>query len=399
MRVPEINGVRPPLPGREPVLRALKEICGPDFARTARSVDTVAGRRASFVAVPATARSVAATIQLAEQRGLAVMPRGSGSKVDWGAPPAGVDLFIDTGRLGGMWDHHKDALTAEVGTGTPVRALQAALALHGQRLAVDPPSLSATVGGMLALNESGPLRQRFGTPSDQVIRINYVDASGTAGMSDGEHGRPGIADIDGVLMSAVLRLEPLPATRRWVSLSVRTPLQVRDLVEETLGHDLDPSGIEVDLPAARAARAAEQPPGSVSVLLEGEPEEVEQRASRLAGSLGHDAQISGTAPPWWGRYPFARQDVALRLSVRLADLPAAVYALQDAAGIAVPVRGSAGLGTVHAVLPGSFGPDRLERILDSVRNVLMARSGRALIVTAPPDTSRYVDMAGRRELF
>src|SRR5215218_3635983 len=98
----------PPLPGREPLLRALIDICGPDFARTARSVDAVAGRRASFVAIPATTRSVADTIGLADERGLAVMPRGSGSKIDWGTPPPGVDLIIDTGRLVGMWHHRPD---------------------------------------------------------------------------------------------------------------------------------------------------------------------------------------------------------------------------------------------------------------------------------------------------
>jgi glycolate oxidase FAD binding subunit len=381
------------------VLRALEDICGPDFARTARSVDTVAGRRATFVAVPATARAVAATIELADRRGLAWMPRGSGSKIDWGAPPPGVDLIIDTGRLGGMWHDRVDEFTAEVGTGTPVRSLQAALALQGQRLAVDPRSTSATVGGMLAVNESGPLRHRFGTPAGLVERISYVDTSATAGESDGEDGRPGIAEIDGVLMSARLRLHPLPGARRWVSVPVSTPLQVYNLVEETLGRDLNPSGIEVDLPTSGVARTIEQPPGSVAVLLEGETGEVQQRATRLAMTLGESAAVSDIAPGWWGRYPFGRRDVALRISVRLADLHAAVYALRDATGSAVPVRGSAGLGTVHAVLPGSFAPDRVEEILESVRHVLLARSGEAVIVAAPPEISRYVEMAGRRELF
>ncbi|HET6531353.1 MAG TPA: FAD-binding oxidoreductase [Actinoplanes sp.] len=394
-----INGVQPPLPEREPVLRALVDICGPDFARTARAIDTVAGRRASFVAVPATARAVAATIELAERRGLAWMPRGSGSKIDWGTPPPGVDLIIDTGRLGGMWHHRVDEFTAEVGAGTQVRSLQAALALQGQRLAVDPRSISATVGGMLAVNESGALRHRFGTPAEQVVRISYVDASGTAGESDGEEGRPGIAEIDGVLMSARMRLQPLPAARRWVGLPVSTPLQVHHIVEETLASDLQPSAVEVDLPTAVMARPAEQPPGSVAVLLEGETGEAEQRATRLAMTLGGSAWVSEVAPGWWGRYPFGPLDVALRISVPIADLHAAVYALRDATGNAVPVRGSAGLGTVHAVLPGEFGPDRVAEILDSVRQVLLARSGEAVIVSAPPEISRYVEMAGRRQLF
>jgi glycolate oxidase FAD binding subunit len=73
--------------------------------------------------------------------------------------------------------------------------------------------------------------------------------------------------------------------------------------------------------------------------------------------------------------------------------------LHDAAGESVPVRGSAGLGTVHAVLPGTLEPDRVEGILDSVRQVLLARSGEAVIVSAPVEIAREVEMAGRRSLF
>jgi glycolate oxidase FAD binding subunit len=387
------------LPGRRPFLDALIDICGPDFARAARTVDTVAGRRASFVAVPATPRAVAETLQLARRRGLAVLPRGSGSKIDWGTPPAGVDLLIDTARLSGLWDHRTESLTVEVATGTPVRSLQAALALRGRRLAVDPPSRTATVGGMLAVNESGPLRHRYGPPAEHVDRISYVDEDGLFGESDGEDGRPGIAEVTGVITSAVLRLQPLPAARRWVGVPVSTPLQVHNLVEETLAQGLDVSAVEVDLPTPVVARTVEQPPGSLAVLVEGSAASADSRAELVSRALGAGATVSDAVPPWWGRLPFGPKDVALRISVRIADLHAAVYALADAAGGPVPVRGSAGVGTVHAVLPGSFGPDRVEAILDVVRSVLMARGGQAVIVAAPPDIAREVDMADRNQLF
>src|SRR3954467_14059058 len=68
------------LPGREPLLRALIDICGPDFAREAVAADLVAGHLASFVAAPATTRAVMDTLRLAAERGLAVVPRGAGSK-------------------------------------------------------------------------------------------------------------------------------------------------------------------------------------------------------------------------------------------------------------------------------------------------------------------------------
>jgi len=387
------------LPERAPLLRALIDICGPDFARKAGPADAVAGRLASFVAAPATTTTVVDTMRLAADRGLAVVPRGGGTKIDWGLPPLGVDLLLDTGRLAGVWDHRPSGLTAQVGTGTSVRAVQAALALRGQRLAVDPPSAEATIGGMLALNESGPLRHRFGTPSEQVNHVSYVDLDGAPGESDGEAGRPGIAEIEGVIVSANLRLVPLPAARRWVLASASTPLQVHTLVEEALAQEVEPSAIEVDLPTPPAGRATEPPPGSLAVLLEGGPASVDERAGRLAKALGDGVTVSEIAPRWWGRYPFGPADVALRIAVPIADLHAAVYALRDATRGPVPVRGSAGIGAVHAVLPGDLHPDQVEAVLDTVRSVLMARGGRAVIIAAPPAIAREVDMAHPRDLF
>ena len=378
-------------PRTERVLDALVDICGPDFARVGRSVDAVAGHRAAFVAVPATTRAVADTLRLAADHGLRVVVRGSGSKIDWGRPPPAVDLIVDTGRLSGMWNHDVPALTAEVATGTPVAALQAALALRGQRLPVDPPSRTATVGGMLAVNESGPLRYRFGMPAEHVDRVTYVDAAGRAAESDGEQGRPGLAEIDGVITSAVVRLRPLPAARRWAAVPVPNPLRLAALV--TAASDLEPSGVEADLPADGTA-------GTLAALFEGDDEaSVAGRAERLAGMWGDGATVAPIAPPWWGRYPFGRDEIALRLSVPAADLPAAIYALGDAIGAAVPFRGSAALGVGHAVLPGTFTPDRVESLLDTLRHVLMARNGRVVIVAAPVALARRVEMAARHDMF
>ncbi|MET0424999.1 MAG: FAD-binding oxidoreductase [Actinoplanes sp.] len=380
-----------------PILTALVDICGPDYARAARSVDTVAGRRAGYVAVPATTHSVADTLRLAADQGLTTAPRGSGSKIDWGFPRFGVDLLVDTGRLSGLWNHDVGAATAEVGTGTSVRALQAALALRGQRLAVDPPSRTATVGGMLAVNESGPLRHRFGTPAEHVERISYVDASGEAADSDGDEGRPGIAEINGVITSAVLRLQPLPPARRWVGVAVPIPSQLPVLVAAAA--EVEPAALEVDLPAGG-------PVGMLAALVEGDEADATARADRLAaawggawGGGGGGVTVAAIAPPWWGRFPFDRRDVAVRLSASTADLPAALYALGDAAGGPAPVRGSAGQGSVHAVLPGTLTPQRLTTILETLRHVLMARNGRAVIVSAPVELAAQVEMASHHDLF
>jgi glycolate oxidase FAD binding subunit len=383
----------------EQVLRALVEICGPHFARQAGHADTVSGHRARFVAAPATTTAVIDTLDLAAKHGLGVVPRGAGSKIDWGFPPPGTEILLDTGRLAGIWHHRPDDRSAEIGTGTPVRAVQAALALQGQRLAIDPPSPDATIGGVLSVNESGPLRYRFGSPHEQVSAYTYVDPSGAAATS------PVTPDADepgpppGVLVSVTVKLHPLPDGRRWISHPVWTPLQVHNLVAGTLDAEVDPSAIEVDLPALVAPGRAEQRPGAVAVLLEGKPVAVRERAARLAGELGQDSSVTAMAPVWWGRYPFGPDDIVLRVTVPIADLHAAVYALRDSAGGAVPVRGSAGVGIVHAVLPGHFTAERVEGILDAIRGVLLARNGRCVVVAAPPAVRAAVDMARREDLY
>ncbi len=129
------------------------------------------------------------------------------------------------------------------------------------------------------------------------------------------------------------------------------------------------------------------------MLLEGDPGEVAEQANRLITLLGGDTRASDVPPTWWRRYPFGPADVALLIDVPVAHLSAVIYALRDAVGVPVPVRGSAGLGIVHAALPDPQRPDRVAAIVDVLRIVLLARAGSCRVVAAPaPDT------AGRRPL-
>jgi glycolate oxidase FAD binding subunit len=176
-------------------------------------------------------------------------------------------------------------------------------------------------------------------------------------------------------------------------------VQVPELVAAVLAQAAEPSAIEVDLGAPAGGRATALPPGSLAVLLEGSPVAVTARADQVAKALGRAATVSPKAPRWWGRYPFTGDDVVLRVSAPVADLHAAVYALRDAAGMPVPVRGSAGRGSVHAVLPGTLSTERVEGIVDAVRGVLLGRGGRCVVITAPSPLNTEIDMAARPDLF
>ncbi|WBB84461.1 MULTISPECIES: FAD-binding oxidoreductase [unclassified Micromonospora] len=453
-------------PGALDITRKLAEICGSPFARFAGPADEVAGRTARWVAVPGGPHAAAEVLRLAAAYDLTVVPRGAGTKIDWGAAPAQVDIMLDTGRLAGVWHEPHAAAVAEIGAGTPLRAVQATLARTNRRLPVDAPSPGATLGGVLAADESGPLRHRHGSPCAQLIGVRYLDADGELvsvgesgteafgraapgvgggrpggrapaadagadggpgrGGGDAILGRGGMPGLDvarllcgsqgglGVLVSATMRVQAVPASRVWVSRPVWTPLEVHDLVRAVLASGVGPAAVELDLPVPvplpRRRIPATHPSvinrpdhpavtgrpaaGSLVVLLEGGPADVTERAERLTAVLGAPAMVSHHAPEWWGRYPFAPGDTALRIEVPINDLHAAVYALRDAAGTPVPVRGSAGGGAVHAALPGALPPERVASILTAVRSVLIARRGRCVVVAAPTAVRRAVDLWG-----
>ncbi|MEV0903150.1 FAD-dependent oxidoreductase [Actinoplanes sp. NPDC049802] len=366
------------------LLADLVSICGPGAARAGRPDDTATGLGADFVASPATPRSVADLLHIAVERDLSVRPRGSGSKIRWGRHPRRVDLIIDTGRLNGMWDH--DGATAIVAAGTPVDAAQAALRPHGRRLTLDPPSAGATVGGVLAMNESGPLRHRFGAPAGQALGVSLVDPAGRiTETAEWE------ATTGEILTSALLPLEDLPEAARWVVRPVSTPTEAGELVAQAVSRDFSLSGVEVDLPAAGS--------GTLALLLEGPADRVATSAARLARQLGPRAIIQAEPPPWWGRYPFGDSDVVLRIRVRSRDLHAVGYTLRDAVGAPVPVRGSAVAGVVHAVLPRGLSAARIGDVVVALKQVLLGRGGRVVVLTAPPELAAQMEMARPEELL
>src|SRR5215469_14368663 len=229
----------------DPVLRALMAAC--PASRPAFSGDAVAGGTPRFAASPATVAEASAVLRAAADYDLAVVPRGSGSKLAWGVPPRRCDLVVDTLRLDQVLEHAAGDLVARVQAGVSLHRLAEVLGGAGQELALDPaPGLGTpdgvmpdgaggnaaeldaagadgagldsagldsagldsagldsagldgpgggpgpypeggTVGGTLATAAAGPRRLRYGTPRDLVIGVTVIRADGTVAHSGGK---------------------------------------------------------------------------------------------------------------------------------------------------------------------------------------------------------------------
>ncbi|OIV36637.1 hypothetical protein BIV57_15140 [Mangrovactinospora gilvigrisea] len=187
-------------------------------------------RRRPVVLRPADAgEAVEAVLEGAKARGR-LRIAGAGTAAEWGGMRPDPDAAVlSTERLRGVVDHQPDDMVLVVRAGTPLAELAPELAAHGQRLALDPARAEegATVGGLLATADAGPLRQLHGGPRDLVLGVTVVLADGTAARSGGRVIK-NVAGYDlakllsgslgtlGLVVELAVRLHPVPeATATW----------------------------------------------------------------------------------------------------------------------------------------------------------------------------------------
>src|SRR5260370_1697973 len=162
-------------------------LVGQEHVRPASPADAVAGVQRKLIGDPGTEKELAEVLRLSNEAGLAVIPRGGGTKPRWGNPPSRADLILSTARLSAIIEHAWADLTVTVEAGCTIQRLQETLAQHGQRLALDPlwPK-KTTIGGVLSTNDSARPRFPFGPAPAPVLGVTIALPDGTL-ASRGRH--------------------------------------------------------------------------------------------------------------------------------------------------------------------------------------------------------------------
>ena len=134
---------------------------------------------------------------------------------------------------------------------------------------------------------------------------------------------------------------------------------------------------------------------TVVVLLEGTEAGVEGRAAAAKELLG-DVVVGREAPAWFNRYPFASDEVGLKLTAEiggLARLLLAVRRTTERHRVAVHVRGSAA-GVLYAGLPADLGPEAAAAVVEDLRDSAPTYGGCVVVLTAPTAVRHVLDMWG-----
>jgi len=132
------------------------------------------------VVVPADEADVVATIALAREMGVPLLPRGAGSSQC--GQTVGEALVVDhSRRLNRIVHFDEQARTVEVQPGVVLDSLNAFLKPHGLWFPVDvSTSAQATIGGMTGNNSCGSRSIAYGNMVHNVLAIDALLADGTA---------------------------------------------------------------------------------------------------------------------------------------------------------------------------------------------------------------------------
>ena len=212
------------------------------------------------VVEPDTAAEFAAALRGAADRRQSVLIRGAGTKIEWGRVAERVDVVLSTRRMNRLVAHPHGDLIATVEAGATLAGVNDALAAHGQCLPLDPPFAGrASIGGILATNDSGPLRHRYGTPRDLVIGVELATPDGVIAKSGGRVVK-NVAGYDlskfvagsfgglAAILSATFKLAPLPADSKTLLVEAADFDALGAIVQSVMAGQLEPVAFEVHVP-------------------------------------------------------------------------------------------------------------------------------------------------------
>ena len=142
------------------IIKELEEIVGPKNVLS-RKVDLVTysydatsdmpKQEPDIVVLPTTTTEVQRIVNLAQEQGLAIYPRGAGTNLSGGTIPLKKGIVLSFQRMSTIIEVDPDNLTATVQPGVVIQELNNAVAPFGLIYPPDPGTVAtATMGGSIA---------------------------------------------------------------------------------------------------------------------------------------------------------------------------------------------------------------------------------------------------------
>jgi len=310
------------------------------------------------VVAPRSPQELAEAMGGASARHQTIELGGHFSKRLMAGPAAPSNVTISTAAMRRVLKYEPRDLTISVEAGISYCELSRLLAAERQMIPLDPPFAdTATIGGVVASNCSGPRRRLYGTARDLVIGMRFATLEGklveTGGMvvknvAGLDMGKLMIGSFGTLAAIAVVnfKLIPQPPFERTFRFSFAGLEEAMDARDAVLKSPLDPAAIDLLNPAAVEAS---KPVYVLAVRAGGNAAAIARYARELA-SMGAQPIPAYEEAAWWRaiqdftpRYLDAHKNGAVvRVSCTLKELKAMLRSVPG------PAIARAGTGVCYA---------------------------------------------------
>jgi glycolate oxidase FAD binding subunit len=352
---------------------------------------------------PADAAGAAAALKSADADRLAVAIQGAGTKQ--GGTGTRVDVIVSTLGLTAGIDHVPGDLVATAPAGVTLDALNAVLRRERQWLPLDPPEAgTATIGGIVAANDSGPRRHRYGTPRDLIIGIEIALVDGRTARAGGRVVK-NVAGYDlskllcgslgslAVITSATFKLAPAPQTSTTLVAAVDGSQRLSELALALSHSPLTPSAVELQTPSHQLLIRFETSPRATETQVAGAIALCQYHGASTQTLTGDDE-----ARLWQEHGKRASSgDAVVKIAALPTDLAVMLTRIETLAAahrVDYTVTGRAALGVIVLCLGGDV--ERQAAIVSELRREAAGRGGGVVLVSATAELKARVGIWGAR---
>jgi len=389
------------------------------------------GNSGYVIVYPKTEEEIVSLLKYANSNGKKISIISGGTKRGFGGLVEYFDILLSLKNYKGVVEHTVGDMTLTVRPGTTIKELQDYLAKTNQKISLDPawPEY-ATIGGVIASNESGPKRLRYGSARDIVIGLRVVYPDGTVIRSGGKVVK-NVAGYDmnklfigsmgtlGVLSEITFKLLPLPKYESLVLLSFSegSENEIKSFAVKLLDSILEPVSVELLNPSL-SKRLINQESYTLALSFEDVESSVHYQEEFVKNNLqptGTNLQIlpQEEARLFWDKFSRIapngvttevnsnnQVEAALKVGVVNLDVLQVLEAckqLQDSINVKIEAHGGLGHGLCQINLSGES--DKIVTAIQKLRESVTQLGGYAVVTHLPYALRLKVDVWGEKPSY
>lgn len=384
---------------------------------------SVKGVKPKLIVKPGTKAEIAEIVNFCSAGDMAISPVGNATKLHIGMKPSRLDIVLSLSRMNRLIEHHQKDFIATAQCGMTLMDFQKALGKSNQFLPLDPPHLTsgATLGGIIATNDYGPSRPRYGTSRELLLEVRFIRA-------DGKHVRGGakvvknVAGYDvpklmtgslgtlGIMVESSFRLYPKPERSRTLRFTFSDLDTLDTAIERILSADIVPTSVEVinselsNRLSGNSSPYEGRPYYNLYVRIENTDTAVSDQSGtiqRMLGETGSGDHLEGSSEDklWQdiANFPYRTNDgnLVIRASVLLRNVTRVLNYLDEIKnnlGLLIEYSGRISNGIVFISLEGE--PRSQVMAAELLRSHVSSLEGNVTVLKCPGSMDEEIDIWG-----